>query len=209
MLSGMARQHCMRVRCATVTWLICDYGEVLSIPQPDEDLAAIASAAGADGTPVFWESYWRHRPAYDRADVTAGQYWQEILSRAASPEILERIVAADVRSWLHPNLDSIGAATALMDRGVRLALFSNAPLELARELETAPWLEPFSRKFFSCRLRAVKPDPGAYRAVLSELGARPDEVVFVDDRPANVAGAEAVGIRAILFDGPDRLAELL
>jgi hypothetical protein len=55
-----------------VTWLLCDYGEVLSEPPTARDraeLAAIAEWAPARGD--FWAAYWADRPAYDRADVTA------------------------------------------------------------------------------------------------------------------------------------------
>ena len=49
-----------------MTWLLCDYGEVLSLPQPAADRAAIEVAAGRRGE-EFWADYWRHRPDYDRA----------------------------------------------------------------------------------------------------------------------------------------------
>lgn len=199
----------MPVRCAAVTWLLCDYGEVISLPQPPDDLAAVESAAGVTDRDTFWASYWHHRPKYDRSDVTAERYWQDVLGRAVDPDQLEEVIAADVRSWLHPNPASLEAVSRLKDEGIRLALFSNAPLELARELQGAPWLEPFSRKFFSCELRAAKPDRDAYRAVIDDLGAQPADVVFVDDRPANVAGASAVGMRAFLFESPGQLAALL
>ena len=39
-------------------------------------------------------------------------------------------------------------------------------------------------------------------------GAEPEEVVFFDDRPANVAGAAAVGIDARLFEQASQLDEL-
>jgi len=45
-----------------------------------------------------------------------------------------------------------------------------------------------------------KPDPAAYRLVLDRLGVAPDQVVMVDDQPANAAGAEAAGMRAVWFD---------
>ncbi len=44
-----------------------------------------------------------------------------------------------------------------------------------------------------------KPDPEIYRRTCARLERRPDECLFVDDRPANVAGAEAVGLGAIRF----------
>ena len=199
----------MPVRCATVTWIICDYGGVISLPQPSGDIAAVESAAGVTGDGSLWPAYWRHRPAYDRGDVTAAQYWEVVLGRRPTPVQLERIVAADVASWLHPNLASVEAVAELQRRGARLALFSNAPVDLADELASAPWLATFSERFFSCRLNAIKPDAAAYEAVLSGLGAEAGEVIFVDDRQANVDGAAAVGMRAFLFEGPDVFAGLL
>ncbi len=85
----------------------------------------------------------------------------------------------------------MAAAERAGHRGLRLAILSNAPAEVADEIDEAPWLAAFSRRFFSCRLKAVKPEAAAYRAVLDALGAEPGEVVFFDDRPANVAGAAA------------------
>jgi putative hydrolase of the HAD superfamily len=49
----------------------------------------------------------------------------------------------------------------------------------------------------------MKPDPAAYTLALDELGLPPERVLFVDDQPRNVAGAEAVGMAAIRFDPTD------
>ena len=49
--------------------------------------------------------------------------------------------------------------------------------------------------------KRVKPDPALYRLALDRFGLRPDEAVFIDDNAANVAGAEAIGLRSILFIG--------
>ena len=49
----------------------------------------------------------------------------------------------------------------------------------------------------------MKPDPAAYALALDELGLPADRVLFVDDQPKNVAGAEAVGITAVCFDPTD------
>jgi putative hydrolase of the HAD superfamily len=45
-----------------------------------------------------------------------------------------------------------------------------------------------------------KPEPAAYRLVLDRLGVAADQVLFVDDQPANAAGAEAAGMAAVWFD---------
>lgn len=46
----------------------------------------------------------------------------------------------------------------------------------------------------------LKPDRRAYERVLLVTRARPEEVLFVDDEPDNIAGAEALGIESVLFD---------
>ena len=46
----------------------------------------------------------------------------------------------------------------------------------------------------------LKPDRRAYARALLVTRARPEEVLFVDDEPDNIAGAEALGIESVLFD---------
>ncbi len=192
-----------------MTWLLCDYGEVLCLAPSAADRAALMAAAdwnraGGD----FWQAYWADRPAYDRADLSVKEYWTRLLGYPPPPGQLDDLIAADTAGWLHPNRAAIAAAERAGERGFRLAILSNAPAEVAGEIDDAPWLGAFARRFFSCRLRAVKPEAAAYRAVLDALGAKPEEVVFFDDRPVNVAGAAEVGIDARLFDQASQLDEL-
>lgn len=58
--------------------------------------------------------------------------------------------------------------------------------------------------------RLVKPDPAIYELALGRFGLEGPDALFVDDSPANVEGAAALGIRALLFTGADDLrAELV
>ncbi|GAA3209406.1 HAD-IA family hydrolase [Dactylosporangium siamense] len=83
-------------------------------------------------------------------------------------------------------------------RGDRvLALFTNnGPLE--EQALTRRYPEVFARfdhLFFSYRLRHRKPDPAAFTAVSGRLGASSEEIILIDDSPANVAAARAAGWR--------------
>ena len=191
-------------------WVLLDYGAVLCIEQPDEDRRALVRAAGIDpedGSEAdrFWTGYWRDRPAYDRAELDPAAYWARVLDRTPAAE-LAAIEGADVAGWCHPQPASLAVVDALAKDGVDLALLSNAPASLADAVDELPWMQVVPRRFYSCRLRATKPDPAAYGGVLAELGADPADVTFVDDRPANVAGAAALGMRALLFTDPITLA---
>ncbi|MBP5336435.1 MAG: HAD family phosphatase [Bacteroidales bacterium] len=53
--------------------------------------------------------------------------------------------------------------------------------------------------------KVVKPDARLYRILLERFGLKAEECVFIDDNPANTAGAEAVGIRGIVFHDAEQL----
>jgi putative hydrolase of the HAD superfamily len=49
----------------------------------------------------------------------------------------------------------------------------------------------------------AKPDPRAYQQAAAAMGLDPAAIVFVDDDPANVAGADAAGMAGVHFDIAD------
>jgi 2-haloacid dehalogenase len=55
----------------------------------------------------------------------------------------------------------------------------------------------------------VKPDPAIYRLLLDRNGLEASSCLFIDDSPKNVAGAEAVGMKAHHFTSPARLRDYL
>lgn len=57
----------------------------------------------------------------------------------------------------------------------------------------------FKEFFYSYRLRLLKPGPEIFHEVISRIGFEPEEILFVDDAPRNIAGAQAVGLQAVLF----------
>jgi putative hydrolase of the HAD superfamily len=53
-------------------------------------------------------------------------------------------------------------------------------------------------------VKMQKPDPRIYQHALEQLGVKPEEAVFTDDLEVNVAAAEALGIRSILFNNSEQ-----
>lgn len=85
-----------------------------------------------------------------------------------------------------------------------LGLLSNA-WDNARTLlsQRFNFLDRFDVSIFSYEVKARKPDPAIYHAMLERVGAAPGEALFIDDVQENVAGAQAVGMRALQFTGTD------
>jgi putative hydrolase of the HAD superfamily len=57
----------------------------------------------------------------------------------------------------------------------------------------------------SCYVGSRKPEEAMYRRALDILGSAPGRTLFIDDREENVAGAAAVGIKAVRFVGAEAL----
>lgn len=77
--------------------------------------------------------------------------------------------------------------------------------------ETFPWCRDRYRVFdrftdivISGDVGLAKPQPEVYGLLLERNGLLPAEAVFLDDSPANVAGAQAVGMEAFLFTTAER-----
>jgi putative hydrolase of the HAD superfamily len=66
------------------------------------------------------------------------------------------------------------------------------------------------RKYFkvalsSCYLGLRKPEPLIYKRALDIVGKRAERVLFIDDREENVIPAAAAGMKAIRFEGAEKL----
>jgi putative hydrolase of the HAD superfamily len=165
-------------------------------------LLRLVEESGLDSQ-EFASSYATNRLAYDRADLSAAQFWNAVLGHPAGPAQLERLVRLDVEGWTRPDTASLEAvARAAERRKLSLAILSNAPIEVAEVTTQLEWLAPFSPQLYSCHLREVKPDPAIYALALQALDACGDEVIFVDDREPNVVAARQAGLRAERFLGP-------
>jgi putative hydrolase of the HAD superfamily len=185
-------------------WLLCDYGEVLTLAPSAAARAALETEADAESG-GFWAAYWQHRPAYDRGDLDTVGYWTKVIGRPPHRPNLRRLVGLDVIMWSQPNPASLAAAGRVAERGTKLAVLSNAPAELADHFDQLPWLAPFEPRLFSGRLGTIKPEPAIYAVALEALAAKPRDVLFIDDRPENVRSARRAGLRSIQFTDPSQI----
>jgi 2-haloacid dehalogenase len=68
-----------------------------------------------------------------------------------------------------------------------------------------PFFDWFAGIVVSGEVGMLKPEARIYRHLLETHGLTAEDCVFIDDSPANIAGAAAVGITALHFQSPERL----
>jgi putative hydrolase of the HAD superfamily len=189
--------------------VIFDYGGVLVAHQSAEDAAHMADIAGLRPE-VLHQLYWSDRLAYDKGLVSAEQYWNDMARRAGTTftaDQIEKLIHADVESWLKFDESMYTFARSLVERGKKIAVLSNMPRELGETLKTrTEGFEPFAHLTLSYEVHSVKPEPQIYEHCLEGIGLKPEEALFLDDRIENVRGAQQFGIHALQFTSP---AEML
>ncbi|REF67901.1 MULTISPECIES: HAD family hydrolase [Paracoccus] len=117
---------------------------------------------------------------------------------AAFPVTIEKTVPG---SW--------AIAEALLARGVPLYALTNWSAETwPHALELHSRLGGlFADILVSGQVGALKPEPAIFRLLMDRNGLRPEDCIFIDDSPANVEGARALGIDAIRFTSAEALGE--
>ncbi len=101
-----------------------------------------------------------------------------------------------------------------LPKGLRTACFSNGnKLDVLKALSKHGYDNLFDLVVVSSELPTAKPDPEAFREVVSRLGEginlKPEEVIIVDDSPRHVDGAKTAGYRTIKYDDFDSFLQKL
>src|SRR6478609_2223957 len=181
--------------------IVFDYGEVISATPTQEDRAALAELAGGDAK-VFWPAYWRHRDALDQGTLSIQSYWRGIereLGENWGDAKIHRLWLADFRSWLTIDHDTLQVLLDLREGGTRLALLSNAGRDFGSYFRHGTLGDLFEQVFVSGELGTIKPSAEIFEHVLAELGVTPAQTVFIDNKEANVRGAEELGIAGHVY----------
>ena len=92
---------------------------------------------------------------------------------------------------------------ALCDAGVPTYLLSNTnELAIRNVRRNFPFFGRFNHRVLSYEQRLMKPDPAIYAVVEEVAGLRGADLIFLDDRPENVASAVARGWQGVVHQSP-------
>jgi epoxide hydrolase-like predicted phosphatase len=151
-------------------------------------------------------------PAWEQAqrgEIAPEAYWEVV--RASLGLDSEALAALREDFYIGDRLDKtlVELIVGLREREVLVGLLSNNTLDLYDALAAFELDQLFDAVVISAEIGLMKPDPAAYHAVLERLGVAPQQAIFVDDFPANVDGARAVGLEAVRFTSDLDLATAL
>ena len=176
--------------------IVFDLGGVLFARDKSKctpELIEFFSFLRAPRMPFFWEEYDRGTSTLDEVTVTVSEMTGR--SVEACSAILQ--LAIDLQEPVKPTERLIGDLKAA---GYKLYVLSNMSREFIAFLRRFPVYRLFDGEVVSCEEGTVKPEPRIYEILLERYGLDPAETLFIDDRAANIAAAEGLGIAGYLFD---------
>jgi putative hydrolase of the HAD superfamily len=183
--------------------VIFDYGNVISQPQREDCVAAMASLCGVEQS-KFDKGYWQFRLEYDR-NMDNFTYFSNVAEAAGvrlSIEQIQQLTLLDNESWTLPCQTMLSWIKMLESHGIPIALLSNMPYAMSEYLElNCDWLPRFKNLVFSARVGYVKPEKEIYELCLREAGMNAPSTLFIDDRLENIHAAEAVGMIGLHYTG--------
>ena len=182
--------------------VLFDYGRVLSGPEKAESWHGMRDLLGLSEE-KFREMYWKYRDHYDRGTLSGTEYWSNIARDVAFPlqdDSLFQLKKLDVEMWTELNPPMVEWAHRLKSAGLRIGILSNIGDAMEEGIRAKfAWVGGFTHATWSHRLKMRKPEPEIYAAAAQGLGVEPGEVLFIDDREDNIAGARAAGMRGVVY----------
>ncbi|MFZ0629886.1 MAG: HAD family phosphatase [Acidobacteriaceae bacterium] len=148
--------------------------------------------------------------AWERDEVSAEEYLRHtVFFQPRSFSQAEFLDAMRAESAVLPD-SALGIVRRLAASEYVLATVNNESRAMNEyRLKNFGLTESFSAFFTSCYLGVRKPDRRIYQIALDVLQRDPEAVVFVDDRPENVAAAVSLGIHGIRYEGSAQLSDEL
>jgi FMN phosphatase YigB (HAD superfamily) len=150
----------------------------------------VAAHGGADAARVEAE-YLRA----SRGEASAAEFWRRVGLDGTHEDAY--LAGHRVASDLYAFLEWAGGG------GYHLACLSNDVSEWSVKLRLHFGLERHIAQWVvSGDVKARKPEPAIYAALVDRLGVAPDSLLLVDDRVRNLDGARRAGLRTVLLGTP-------
>lgn len=189
----------------TPSVVIFDLGKVLV----DFDYSKAGHRIAASGTvsPEEVRRFIDHSPLlfrYESGQMTTPEFFHEVRAatgyRGPLAEFSE--IFADI---FLPMEEMVALHAAVRRRGIPTFILSNTnELAIGHIRRRFPFFADFDGYVFSYEVGAMKPHEKIYAAAEHLTGKRGAELLFLDDRPDNLAPAAARGWQTVLQETPEK-----
>jgi putative hydrolase of the HAD superfamily len=190
--------------------VVFDLGKVLV--DFDYSIAVSRIAGRSSLQAVEVEQFFFHSPLlvdYESGRLTRQEFYEQSRRATGFRGTLEEFgdFFADIFSEI-PLMIELQAG--LRRRNIPTYIFSNTnDLAVEHIRRNFPFFRNFDGYVYSYEVGAMKPEGTIYEALERLAGRRGAEIIYLDDRPENVAGGAARGWHSILHETPEKSRDAL
>ena len=191
---------------ARITTLFWDIGGVVLTNGWDRNSRKSACDAFAFDYEEFQDRHELSFPAFDAGQLSLNEYLDRTLFYRPRKFTREEFTAfMFAQSKEYPDTRKILDACVATNRYF-VGAINNEPLELNQyRIEAFNLRRSFQVFFSSCYVHSRKPEEGIFRVALAVTQRRPDECVFIDDRPLNLEAPRRLGMSVIRHQSSEQL----
>jgi putative hydrolase of the HAD superfamily len=191
---------------ASITTLFWDIGGVVLTNGWDRNSRKEAGEAFHLDWDDFQDRHELSFPAFDAGQLSLDDYLERTLFYRPRKFTREEFTA-----FMFAQSKEYPAVRAILDQCVAATRYfvgaiNNEPLELNQyRIEAFNLRRSFQVFFSSCYIHSRKPEEGIFRVALAVTQRKPEECVFIDDRPLNLEAPRRLGMSVIHHQSPDQL----
>jgi putative hydrolase of the HAD superfamily len=184
--------------------IIFDWGGVL-IDDPEPGLMQYCAGAFGVAKEDYIKVHWKFAADFQKGSVTEDTFWARICSELNVPKPNTTLFWTQAFQTVYsPKKDMFALASCLQKNGYKTALLSNAEIPTMQYFYQQRY-DMFNVLIFSCAEGTKKPERKIYELALEKLSSKPNQSVFIDDRPNCINGAKEVGLNTILFKSAEQV----
>lgn len=181
-----------------IKFLLSDLDGVIRMYPPERD-ASIEQKYGLQAGAIFSNAFEKALLAKAVCGLITDETWRSEIAKTLAKVCGENVAANVVREWSdfpgvvdQRYLDHIDVRFA----GIPVVVLTNGTSRLYSDLTKLGIQNRFFRIFNSADIGVCKPDVKIYQHVISQLGCKPSDILFIDDSLSHVQAASELGIIA-------------
>lgn len=144
---------------------------------------------------------------------TETDFWRNVLKKAGRPDahILRKLDHIWYREYSRQSRIDLRVFRIMkkLHKTHKIGIISNLAKIHDLANRRRKYFRHFRYRVLSYKVGMLKPKAGIYRLAARNLGLKPQECLFIDDKPVNVKGARKAGMKGIVFRGPAQLRQQL
>jgi HAD superfamily hydrolase (TIGR01509 family) len=184
-----------------IEWVLFDLGNVLVEVEQSRIFDELGRRVGRNPAEVK-ETLLSDKPFWDRfiiEECSPVELTQQV-NLLLKADLEHQHVIDAFNSELGSIIDSTAELIPTLRRSVKVGCLSNTnSIHWNHMLRSFEFMQQFDRRFASQIVGYAKPDPEIYKAAAGQLGVRPDQILFFDDKPENISAAERLGWNARVY----------